>query len=152
MKRNVKSKELILERVIPVPETGCWLWEGTYDSRGYGVIKIAVRQYKAHRLSYELFVGSIGEYFVCHKCDTPSCVNPAHLFLGTPYDNMIDKSRKGRASSFPGETNPMASLTEEDVRSILKDTRNQYVIAAEYGIGQGHVSRIKSRRVWKNVE
>ena len=144
MKRNEKNENLLLDRVAFVPESGCWLWVGTLDSKGYGVIKLSSRQYKAHRLSYEIFVFPPEDSLICHKCDTPSCVNPSHLFAGTPADNMMDKKNKGRSSRFPGETNPMSKLSEIQVRKIRQDGRNQYVIAAEYGISQGYVSRIKS--------
>lgn len=63
------------------------------SSGGYGWI----RGIQAHRYSYERFVGPIPEgLFVCHKCDTPSCVNPHHLFVGTAMDNHLDAVSKGR--------------------------------------------------------
>ena len=50
----------------------------------------------AHRMAYRLYVGEPGDLFVCHHCDTPLCVNPDHLFLGTATDNIRDAMRKGR--------------------------------------------------------
>lgn len=78
---------------------GCWFWTGATDGRGYGHISTARDKspQKAYRLAYEMRYGPIPEGgVICHKCDTPLCVNPEHLFLGTQKDNMQDASKKGR--------------------------------------------------------
>lgn len=80
----------------PEPNTGCWLWLGTIKG-GYGNVAFCGRTMRTHRLAYELTHGPIPSGLcVCHRCDTPSCCNPDHLFLGTPNDNNQDKIRKGR--------------------------------------------------------
>ncbi len=76
---------------------GCWLWQGTLLTQGYGCFKIAGKMYKAHRVAYTLAKGTIPPgMFVCHHCDTPRCVRPDHLFLGTIKDNVHDAIKKGR--------------------------------------------------------
>ena len=82
-------------------ETACWIWRGATGRADYGVISVAGRGYVlVHRLSYELTSGPIPKGLcICHHCDTPLCVNPAHLFLGTHADNMHDRDRKGRTAS-----------------------------------------------------
>lgn len=94
------TPDFIRERSTPEPNSGCWLWElGQARFDGNGVVKHNRRQRIAHRVSYEIFHGPIpAGMFVCHKCDTPLCVNPDHLFLGTPKDNVDDMLRKGRAA------------------------------------------------------
>lgn len=79
----------------PEPD-GCWLWRG-YAPNGYGRMSIAGHMQSTHRIAYRLFVAPIPEGLdVCHRCDTPACVNPAHLFVGTRQDNLDDMVDKGR--------------------------------------------------------
>ena len=76
---------------------GCWLWTRSKQSRGYGTAWDGGRVVLAHRLSYESFIGNIPHgKIVMHLCDTPACVNPAHLRIGTDRDNLLDSIRKGR--------------------------------------------------------
>jgi len=108
-----------LAKFTILDETGCWEWRGSIRKGGYGYIAEGTVPeqvcYTAHRLSYILFKGAIPTgcgpcgihkplngndiLLVCHKCDNPKCVNPAHLFLGTHLDNNRDRDNKGRASS-----------------------------------------------------
>lgn len=75
----------------------CWPWNGSKDKDGYGYFKPNGKTVKAHRYSFEQYKGAIPEgMWVLHKCDNPSCVNPHHLFLGTPLDNVMDMDQKGR--------------------------------------------------------
>lgn len=84
------------------PVTGCWNWQRATDGHGYGVMHVNGRQQKMHRFSFELANGPIpdGDGYhgacVCHRCDNPACVNPAHLFLGSMDDNVKDMMAKGR--------------------------------------------------------
>ncbi len=96
-----RSIEWLLDRSTPEPNTGCWLWLLGLSEKGYGVASISSRMpIRAHRLSYMLHYGSrIPEGgLVCHHCDTPSCINPSHLYVAGYFKNYIDMIRKGRAS------------------------------------------------------
>ncbi len=85
-------------RVDKGSDGGCWLWTAGLSSTGYGSFKDdGGRSVSAHRFSYELHRGPIAEgMHVLHSCDTPACVNPSHLSLGTRKDNMRDMLDKGR--------------------------------------------------------
>lgn len=90
-----------LERFsIPEPNSGCWLWIGGCHERGYGQLRVGHTCVRASRLAYSLWKGYVpdGE-LVCHSCDTPSCINPDHLFLGTHSSNAIDAAKKGRGGN-----------------------------------------------------
>lgn len=95
------ATQRLLEKSIPEPNSGCWLWLGGMESRGdYGTFTMRALGYigkKAHRVSYEMFVEDIPEgMVVMHTCDIPSCINPDHLRLGTQAENMRDMALKGR--------------------------------------------------------
>lgn len=95
------SMAVKLENYAPEPTTGCWLWTGTVTDRGYGQVSRGDgRMVSAHRASYEHHVGTIPNgQFVCHRCDTPCCINPVHLFLSDQVGNMRDAYRKGRSKA-----------------------------------------------------
>lgn len=88
----MSTKKTLLERFeqqfTPEPNSGCWLWVGALIPGGYGAIGNGGRTFMAHRVSYQLFVGSIPDgLHLDHKCRVKSCVNPAHLEPVTAKEN-----------------------------------------------------------------
>ncbi len=133
---------------------GCWEWIGVRIGRGYGKFEIDYQVVMVHRFSYELVHGPIPEgLFVCHHCDNPPCVNPAHLFLGSPADNSADMVAKRRSAR--GSSHPMSKFTEADVLTIrARFAAGQITtkaLAAEYGVDPCTIVRMISRRTWKHV-
>ncbi len=136
---------------MPVTESGCWIWMGCIGSNGYGNMTVKGEALSVHRLSWETHKGVIPEGMcVCHKCDTPLCINPEHLFLGTPLDNNRDAVNKGRLDNV-GEGHPRAKLSESQVIEIFNDPNGISAIAHKYGMGDTSISNIKNGRSWMHL-
>lgn len=124
---------------------GCWEWIGAKNHKGYGVLRRHRERsnIQAHRLSYEMYKGKIGENkLILHTCDNRFCVNPEHLFEGTPMENTQDMIIKDRM--LLGKQLPHTRLTDEEIKRIRIDNRTNISIARDYKISQGYVSEIKN--------
>lgn len=96
-----------LWRLLVPNDTGCWVWTGSTDGAGYGLVFVHGRNVHVHRLVYRLTRGvDPGDLHVCHSCDNPPCARPAHLFLGTAADNKRDSMKKGRAAGWGRRVGP----------------------------------------------
>jgi hypothetical protein len=139
-------------KYIPEPNSGCWLWEGSYVTGGYGQIRIGSTRVLAHHVAYQLFKGEVGESKVLHNCDNPACVNPGHLRLGTQSENIKESVDKGRKNIARGERCGSSKLTESQVCEIkyllANTTLRQRDIAAKYGVHQVTISKIDRGRCW----
>ncbi len=121
-------------------ETQCRVWTKAFSAAGYGVVGTSPQVSYAHRVAFELHSGKPipeGQY-VCHRCDNPPCTNIEHLFLGLPIHNSTDMIDKGRDRKF-------RKLSTDQVILIRADTRKNTEIAAEYGVSDSAVSKIKKR-------
>lgn len=170
--RQARLSEWFWENVNK--EDGCWLWNGDRKN-GYGRVSVGGQQLYAHRVSWQLTNGQIPNgMFICHHCDTPLCVRPDHLFLGTPADNVRDMRQKGRyptdvvrpsgddhwARIYPdkvkrGEANNKAKLTEGEVIEIRSRYAtglvSQQNLAVTFGVSQPVISSIVTGRTWKHT-
>lgn len=141
------------EKYVPEPNSGCWLWTAYCNEDGYGKMGHLGKIKFSHRISYELFLGPIPDGFkVLHRCDTPPCVNPLHLFLGKDMDNWRDCVAKGRNKHPVGIECHKAKINGEDVKYIRKSRKHYTELMAEFGLSQSSIHRIKSRWSWKHVE
>ena len=134
----------------------CWLWIGaTNGEKGYGQLQrhaIKKRPILAHRYSWFLEHGSFPRNYVCHHCDTPLCVRPSHLFVGTHKDNMADCNRKGRGNQ--GSKHGLAKLTEKSVLQIriaYAKGKKMNVLAQQYKVNRSNIEHIIHRRRWRHV-
>ena len=124
-------------------EDSCWIWIGVRTCKGYGTFSVKGKHYRAHRLSYTMHIGEIpSRVLVCHKCDNPSCVNPDHLFLGTPLTNMQDKMTKGR---WQGPRRALSSEKELEIAERWKPYQNTSQLAEEFGVTNRMISKIGNR-------
>lgn len=160
---------------------GCWLWTGATFDNGYGHLSEGgecKHRLLAHRVSYELHNGPIPDgLLVCHNCpdgDNPRCVNPDHLWFGTPADNNQDMRGKGRAwwqtrprtekvkpppkvrvpARLLGEDNPRSKLKSDDIQAIRRRVsmgEHRPAIAREYGVTNEAIYAIVTRRVWTHL-
>lgn len=159
---------------------GCWLWTAAKSHNGYGFFKESPRQMtKAHRFAYAQWVAPIPDgLLVCHHCDTPACVNPEHLYVGTQKQNRGDAVDRGRTATglrsgmhthpearqygkradtsawLRGEQVSLSKVTEQDVREIRRlrseGIRNDE-LALRYGVDRHTITSITSGRTWKHV-
>lgn len=133
---------------------GCWTWTGHKDPNGYGRLNVKNKPMLAHRLSYEVHVGPIpAGKVLCHRCDNPSCVNPAHLMVGEQADNVADMARKGRArkKGLKGSAHHQALLTEELVRTIRASDLSARELSESLGVSKTAIYEVRSRRTWKHI-
>lgn len=127
---------------------GCIHWVGALNNKGYGQIRVGDKCISTHRAAYEVAHGKLhtGEQ-VLHQCDNPKCINPDHLFLGTPSTNSIDKVKKRRQAL--EMRLPHTKLTDKDVLTIRAAVGTNAAVALRYGVNPSQISRIRTgaRRV-----
>lgn len=134
----------------------CWEWSSAKDLDGYGLFQISGKTKRAHRLSYFLHykVDPIKK-LICHTCDNPSCVNPFHLFAGSPKDNTKDCILKNRRNTQKGEDSGGAKLSESQVREIFylyqNKKANQEELSKMFGVSAKNISKIITGSRWKHL-
>lgn len=129
-----------------VTESGCWLWTAQINNCGYGNLRNDGGSVLAHRISYELHKGAVPEgQFVLHSCDTRSCVNPAHLHLGSNADNMIEMYQRER---FPHQK--ITPSLAQSIYTKVKDGTKQKDVADEYSVDFRLVSSIVTGKRWSH--
>ncbi len=157
----------------------CWLWTASVSRDGYGKFGHGGR---AHRVAYEMFIGDIEPgLMVCHSCDTPACVRPSHLWVGTNRENQLDARRKGRlatgdrngsratpealprgddwhkrhdGSVLFGDATPSAKLCATDVsriRELFREGIGVAKIAETYSVTKQNIWCIVRRKTWRHL-
>lgn len=136
---------------------GCWQWQGKPDKNGYGNLRIGGRKVcKAHRAAW-MIANNIdpGEKLICHHCDNPGCVNPAHLYRGTIAENNKDRAKRNRSNPRKGSDHWKAKLTDDLVARILLEYQpgvtSQNGLGKKFGVTQGCIFLILHSKNWKHV-
>lgn len=144
--------DLLLSK-IKVNAAGCFEWQGRRDKDGYGVLSVEGFVNRAHRHSYRAFRGTEpGRLLVCHHCDNPCCINPAHLFLGTVLDNARDCIAKGRYAR--GEGHSMSKLTDEQVVDLVEKYNSGFRVtdlSRDFGVSRRSVYLAVRGKTWTHV-
>ena len=148
-----------LDREQVIHKNECWNFKGG-KRLGYGLIFVprhipgGNRLVSAHRLSYAMFNPDMdSSLMVLHHCDNPSCVNPYHLFQGTPKDNAVDCVSKGRHTY--GESQHLSILWEEDI-PVIRELRNILrmplkTIAEMFGVTASTIHQVAVGKTWKHL-
>jgi|1185.fasta_scaffold258647_2 hypothetical protein len=151
--KQVNDPDTFMEKV-KILENGCWEWQGTIMCTGYGEVKRGGKKILAHRHSFRLFKGPLGDdEQVRHECDYRPCVNPDHLLPGTDDDNKKDALDRDRFRK--GEGRPEAKLTIEQVRWIRKNfiprdrVYGARAIGRKFGVSHQTVSDIAQAKTWE---
>ena len=155
MKSQVLQKRFE-SKVTYVPFCGCHLWSASVNNFGYGKFGIYPKWVLAHRYAWELENGPIPEgKCVLHHCDTPSCVNSKHMYIGDKRDNAQDREKRNRSNHPTALKHHKTKLMPSQVHEIrdLFDTGKYsfYKLGKIYGIDGKSVANIIDRRVWTSV-
>ena len=150
--RPGQARGNVLERFVTKVDRSdeCWLWTGT-PSQEYGQFRPATRErVAAHRFAYEMGCRQIPRGMVVrHRCDTPRCVRPDHLQVGTELDNRDDRMSRNRQAK--GSTAGNSKLTEEQVLAIRAEPATARELAVKYEVSKGTIDQIRARKNWRHI-
>lgn len=145
----------------------CWPWTSARDKDGYGIFETREKTVRATRYLMRSLGHDVSGRFVLHNCDNPSCMNPAHLRVGTARENSADMKARGR--SLTGDRNParqrpetrprgdshsLARLTSQQVQTIRVEYANgttQIALARRFGVGESTIGSVVRRETWRHV-
>ena len=150
-------RERFERQISPEPNTGCWIWDGSYTTFGYGKVYVKTADYRAHRISWSIFRNGANlpspGVVICHSCDNRWCVNPDHLWPGSQSENMIDAVKKGRMpqAGRRGDRNATAKLTRDEALAIRNSSGMLKLAAEEFGVSVSTIHLIRVGRTWKNL-
>lgn len=159
---KIETCSLNVVKTIPIAwevdeKTGCWnCISHKMSDKGYPVMNRNGEGSHVHRYLYQEKYGRLPKDIqVRHKCDNRQCINLEHLEIGTNYDNVQDKIKRGRAFyGIPakGEKNYRAKLTDAQAYEILNDNVSKNVdLAKLYNVGCTTISEIRRRKKWRHI-
>jgi hypothetical protein len=147
----MNNQERLYSKIMPEPNTGCWLYLGGVNWKGYGSFWMNGKGISAHRASYIFSKGEIKKGLsVLHHCDTPSCINPDHLYLGTDLDNAADRKKRGRYNLPSGPDNCNSILSWETVREIRVSGLTMGQVSKKYNIHKMTAYNVLTHKSYKH--
>ena len=121
----------------------CWIWTAGCFADGYGAVSVDGKPQRAPRVAYELKKGKIPDSLhIRHSCDNPKCVNPKHLLIGTPAQNMSDKVARGRQHR-------TIKVTDEQVQEIRESTASLKALSERYNVSIGLIAMIRGKEGYR---
>jgi hypothetical protein len=134
----------------------CWPWQGRYAHSGHGQVTWYMQSLGAHRIAFLLTYGPTPDGLqTLHRCNNPPCCNPAHLYAGTPKDNVDDRTAEGyhKQRTPRGEQHALSKLTVEQVLEIrqCQGIETTVAVAKRYGVAPITISHVWKRNTWKHV-
>lgn len=161
-KKNSMIKQSDIDRFnskIEKLESGCWVYTGYKNPKGYGVFKSTISNL-AHRFSWIMHNGEIPKgLLVCHTCDFPPCIRIDHLWVGSPRDNtqdMVKKDRpRGARNPKKGEESATSKITNDQafqIAKLIESGKTSKEISSELNISVHIINDISSNRTWKTLE
>jgi hypothetical protein len=153
MTREDEYLEKIKNRLTPKrqvnPDTGCWDFTGSITANGYGHISFRGKMEYTHRVAAILYLNFDREsdLIVMHRCDRPSCFNPAHLKIGTQTENMRDAAKKGRMGA-----NKLTAEQAGEIKYLLGRGSTYLPLARQFGVSTTAIGQIARGDTWRDVE
>lgn len=152
---SVPWVDRFLDRYEVDVATDCWNWTGGLNPHGYGRLRVDGDWWQTHRLSYALHNGDLPRgALICHHCDNRRCVNPSHLYAGTPQTNADDMWSRQRNRTRRGEQVASHVLKESQiphVRARWASGESAILIAKEFGVTRSCIYAVVNRTTWKHV-
>ena len=130
----------------------CLIFTGCLNAHGYGSVKVGGKTMLAHRVAYEKAYGPIPDALVVmHSCDTPACIEPTHLSVGTQKQNVHDMINKNRKAILKGTSHGRARLTDDQVKEIFLSDLSDSALAKQFAINRSVPWKIRRGQLWAHI-